>query len=115
MTKLARLISQEEGFGIPGTIPTTHHNPGDLRHSPHSEHSPDHPNAIGQIDTDADGWSDEERQLRLYAARGLTLREMITDFYAPPSENDSERYLRFICEGLGLPDSALVSQALLVE
>ncbi len=112
MSKLARLIAKEEGFGIPGTLPTRNHNPGDLRHSPHSTHTPDHPDAIGQIDTDEHGWEDEERQLRLYAARGLTLRQMIVDYYAPPTENDSERYLAFICKELDVPDDYPVSQAL---
>jgi hypothetical protein len=58
------------------------------------------------------GWEDLERQLRLYAARGLTLREMIVDYYAPEKENDSEDYLAFICERLHLPDTATVAQAL---
>ena len=58
MSRLAELIAREEGFGLPGKIPTTHHNPGDLRHSPHSSHDPDAPNAIGEIDNDQDGWND---------------------------------------------------------
>lgn len=112
MTLLARLIAKEEGFGIPGAIPTTHNNPGDLRHSPHSEHATDSPNSIGQIDSIEDGWEDLERQLRLYADRGLTLRDMIINYYAPEGENDSERYLAFICQGLNLPDIATVAEAL---
>jgi hypothetical protein len=112
VTKLARLIAKEEGFGTPGTLPTRNHNPGDLRHSPHSTHSPDHPDAIGKIDTDADGWADEERQLQLYAKRGLTLREMIINYYAPPNENDSEQYLAFICKELGVDQSCTVEKAL---
>lgn len=114
MTLLARLIGKEEGFGIPGKIPTTHHNPGDLRHSPHSTHSDGAPNAIGQIDNDADGWSDLERQLKLYASRGLTIREMIVNYYAPASENDSERYLTDVCNGLHMIADTLVSEALKV-
>jgi hypothetical protein len=112
VTKLAQLIAKEEGYGIPGAIPTTHHNPGDLRHSPHSAHSADAPNAIGQIDSDADGWADLERQLRLYASRGLTLREMIIDYYAPKEENNSEAYLAFVCKGLGVTDDCTVTRVL---
>lgn len=115
MTMLARLIAKEEGFGIPGTVPTRNHNPGDLRHSPHSEHSPGNPNAIGQIDSDADGWADLERQLQLYAQRGLTLRDMIINYYAPPGENDSEAYLAFICKELGVDQSCTVTQALEIQ
>lgn len=112
MSKLARLIAKEEGFGIPGTIPTTHNNPGDLRHSPHSAHQPGDPDAIGAIDTVDHGWADLERQLGLYAARGLTLRQMIVDYYAPNNENNSEAYLAFICKGLGVTDDCTVTQAL---
>lgn len=115
MSKLARLIAKEEGFGIPGKIPTTHHNPGDLRHSPHSTHDPSAPEAIGQIDTDEHGWDDLERQLQLYASRGLTLRQMIVDYYAPNNENNSERYLRDVCTQLGVNDDCPVSHALGIE
>jgi hypothetical protein len=72
VTLLARLIAKEEGFGIPGSVPTRNHNPGDLRHSPHSTHTADAPDAIRITDNDEHGWEDLERQLRLDAARGLT-------------------------------------------
>lgn len=111
MSKLARLIAAEEGFGIPGSIPTVDHNPGDLRHSPHSFHTAAAPNAMGQIDDDADGWADLERQLHLYAERGLTLAEAIGD-YAPAPENNTAGYLQYICDGLPLPSTATVAQAL---
>jgi hypothetical protein len=111
MSKLARLIAQEEGYGIPGDIPTRDNNPGDLRHSPHSFHPADAPDAIGQIDTAADGWADLERQLQLYAQRGLTLQQAIYEF-APPEENDSAQYLKYVCDGLGLPATATVTEAL---
>jgi len=110
MSKLARLIGQFEGFNVPGSLPQRDNNPGDLRHSPHSEHSGD-PNAIGQIDTPEDGWADLEHQLQLYAQRGLTLDELVSQ-YAPPNENDTVRYLNFLCDGLGLSPDDLVSTAL---
>lgn len=111
MTKLARLIAQEEGYGIPRALPTRNNNPGDLRHSPHSTHTADAPDAVGKIDSPDDGWSDLERQLQRYAARGMTLRDAIYEF-APPEENDSARYLKFVCDGLGLPGTASVAEAL---
>ena len=111
MSKLARLIAQEEGFNVPGSVPNRDNNPGDLRHSPHSFHPYDSPNSIGQIDSVDDGWADLERQLRLFAERGLTLREAIYEF-APPTENNSEQYLDYICTGLGLPATYTVAQAL---
>lgn len=113
MTLLARLIAKEEGFGIPGAVPTRDNNPGDLRHSPHSSHAGEGSNDIGIIDTPEDGWADLERQLQLYASRGLTLREMIVNYYAPANENNSGAYLNFICKGLGeISPDTLVSEAL---
>lgn len=111
MSKLARLIAQEEGFNVPGSIPNRDHNPGDLRHSPHSFHTAAAPDAIGQIDDDADGWADLEHQLNLYALRGMTLAQMVEE-YAPPSENNSAAYLDYVCNGLPLPSTATVAQAL---
>ena len=114
MTKLALLISKMEGYGTPGAIPTIDNNPGDLRHSPHSEHSPDAPNAIGRIDTEAEGWADLERQLQLYAERRMTLAQAIYE-WAPASDgNDPSGYLQFVCDGLGLPPETPVATALQV-
>jgi hypothetical protein len=111
MTRLARLIAEEEGFFVPGTIPARRHNPGDLRHSPHSSHDGIGPDAIGAIPNDELGWEDLERQLKLYAERGMTLRQCIAE-YAPPSENDTSGYLAMVCTGLGLDPDDLVSEAL---
>jgi hypothetical protein len=110
MSLLAQLIAKEEGYGVPGALPTRSNNPGDLRHSPHSSHAGD-PDAIGQIDTIADGWMDLERQLQLYADRGMTLQQAIFEF-APPTENNSQQYLNYVCQGLGCTPDTLVSDAL---
>lgn len=100
MSRLAQLIAKEEGFGVAGTLPTRNHNPGDLRHSPHSVHSPMNPDGIGIIATDEEGWADLERQLALFAKRGLSLRQMV-EIYAPPSDNNrTEQYLRDLLVGL---------------
>lgn len=111
MSKLAQLIAQEEGFNVPGSVPNRDNNPGDLRHSPHSYHSPQDPDGIGIIDNPADGWADLNRQLALYAERGLTIEQMVYEF-APPSENDSAQYLAFLCSGLKCDPQMLVSDAL---
>lgn len=112
MSKLARLIAREEGFGIPGAIPTTHSNPGDLRHAPNASHEGEGSNDIG-IEPDADdGWADLERQLQLYADRGMTLRAAIYCFAPPGDGNDTERYLNFVCNGLGVSPDIQVSEAL---
>lgn len=98
MTKLAQLIAKEEGFFTAGTLPQRNHNPGDLRHSPHSQHDLGKPNAIGKIDIDEHGWADLERQLQIDAARGMTLQEAIY-LWAPPTENNTAKYLSDVIAG----------------
>jgi hypothetical protein len=112
MSKLARVMAQEEGFYVVGSVPSRDHNPLDLRHSNHSSHAGEGPNDIGVIDNDVDGWADAERQLQLYASRGLTLQQMV-ETLAPPSENNTQQYLDFVCQGMGLPPTATVTEALL--
>jgi len=111
MSKLARVMAQEEGFYVAGSVPNRDHNPLDLRHSPNSSHAGEGSNDIGIIDNDADGWADAEEQLQRYAARGMTLAQMVYTL-APPSENDSEQYLDFVCAGMGLPPTTSVADAL---
>jgi hypothetical protein len=113
MSKLAYLIATEEGYGIPGSLPTRNNNPGDLRHSPHSFHTAGDPNAIGKIVNPADGWADLNRQLQLFADRGMTLEQAIYQF-APPSENNSAAYLAYVCKGLGCVWTLPVKDALLI-
>lgn len=111
MTRLAQIIARKEGFYVPGSVPARYHNPGDLRHSPHSLH-PGNPDGIGQIPDDEDGWADLERQLGLFADRGLTLGTMIVQYYAPEEENDSAAYLKFVCNELGCTADMPVADAL---
>jgi hypothetical protein len=99
-TKLARLIAKQEGYFKPGSLPARRHNPGDLRHSPHSSHDGIDRDAVGAIDSDEHGWEDLERQLQLDAGRGMTLGQAIYS-WAPPSENDTANYLQHVIEGLG--------------
>ena len=109
MTKLAYLVSRMEGFGIPGSRPARDHNPGDLRAAPHA--TAKDAAGIALEPNDADGWADLERQLRLDASRGMTLETFVYS-YAPPAENDSQRYLNFLAQGLGLHPATPLSQCL---
>ena len=110
-TKLAQLIADKEGFGKPGAIPTTHHNPGDLRHAIGETHKAGHPNDVGWFATDDEGWAALERQLSLFASRNLTLQQAIYS-YAPPEENDSAGYLDFLCKGLNCTPETTMTAAL---
>ena len=111
--RIAELIAAEEGYGIPGALPTRDHNPGDLRHSAHSFHSADAPDAIGQIDSAQDGWDDLVEQLDRYPTEfpGITVAEAIYKF-APPSENNSAGYLAYVLHGLGCPADTPLTDAL---
>lgn len=115
MSKLAEVMSKEEGFGRPGALPTRNHNPGDLRHAPGEIHPEGQPNAVGSFVNDEIGWSMLERQLRLYASRGLTIEEMIEEDYAPSNENDSVRYLNYVCSNVPCKATDLVSTVLLIK
>ncbi len=109
-TRLAQLIARQEGFNVPGSRPARDHNPGDLEHAPHVQ---SWDGAIGIEPSDDLGWQDLERQLQLYAERGMSLRQMVA-IYAPPGENDTLRYLQFLTDALGLAPDELVSDALKV-
>jgi len=113
-TKLAQLIAKQEGFGVPGAVPTRSHNPGDLRHSPHSEHLSGKPDGIGIIDTDDHGWDDLERQLWLNSkrmvevdpktkqkcpARWMTLEDCIYLWAPPEDNNNTSAYLDGVLKG----------------
>lgn len=111
MTKLAYLIAKEEGFFKLGSLPQRNSNPGDLRHSPHSSHTGEGPDDVGVIDTVADGWADLERQLQLWAGRGLTLERAISKL-APSNENNTEKYIQDISEELGVSPSTLMTEVL---
>lgn len=111
-SRLAQLIAKQEGFGVPGAIPTLRNNPGDLRHGPNASHLPGAPNDVGWYVSVDLGWADLERQLKLYAGRGLTLEQAIYEFAPPSDGNDSLEYLNFVCTGLGLGPSVSVMIAL---
>lgn len=53
MSKLAQLIAKQEGFGIPGAVPTRDNNPGDLEHAPGEVHTGSSP--IGSFATAQEG------------------------------------------------------------
>ena len=110
-TKLATLIAKMEGFGLPHTIPTLRHNPGDLRHGPNASHDGIGKDDIGIYATDELGWLDLERQLTLYSLRGLTVRQAIA-YYAPPNENNTSNYLEYICKNLPCTPDMPMSEAI---
>lgn len=112
VTKLALAIAHQEGYFIPGSLPNRNNNPGDLRHAPGENH-PGNPDAVGAFPTARLGWEALQRQLGLYAERGLTVADMVYE-YAPESENDSAAYLNYVCQYVGCQPTDLVSQVLTI-
>lgn len=111
MSKLADVMANYEGFNVAGSVPQRDNNPLDLRHSPNSSHEGEGPNDIGEILNAALGWADAERQLNLWAGRGLTMAQMMA-VDAPTTENDTSAYLAYICAQMPCTPDTLVSDAL---
>lgn len=111
MSKLAEAIAHEEGFYVEGSLPQRNHNPGDLRHGNGEVHPDNQPNSVGSFPDDAAGWAALNRQLALDSGRGWTVQELIYS-YAPPSENDTEQYLDYVCKYVGCEASTSVNEAL---
>ena len=110
-SKLADAIAHEEGFYVAGSLPQRNNNPGDLRHGNGEIHPDNQPNAVGSFATPEEGWAALNRQLRLDAARGWTVQQLIYS-YAPPSENNTEAYLDYVCKDVGCQPSDPVSAVL---
>jgi hypothetical protein len=95
----ARVV--DAGSGIRGGIMTQAQllrNPGNLRYARQRE-------AIGESEgfakfqSDPAGWRALVNQIKLDAKRGHTLETFIAK-YAPPIENETEKYLDFVCAAL---------------
>jgi hypothetical protein len=104
-------MANYEGFNVPGSVPQRDNNPLDLRHSPNSSHEGEGPNDIGEIPTPQLGWADAEGQLAKWAARGLTLAQMMA-IDAPTTENDTAAYLAYICQAMPCTPDMRVSDIL---
>lgn len=103
LDELKTLIARMEGWNVSGSVAQRNRNPGNLRYAGQS-------GAVGQnqgyavFDSVEAGWAALERQIALDASRGLTLEEF-TYKYAPPSENQTRDYLKFLTSELGVTAS----------
>lgn len=83
---LASAIAQSEGFFAPvSDLPKVNLNPGDLRQSPLPRKKDSHGFVI--FNCIQEGWMGLVTQLMLYALRGYTIKQAITD-WAPPVAKD---------------------------
>jgi hypothetical protein len=111
---LIQAIADMEGFGKPGAIPTILNNPGDLIFfdQPNSVPFSTTHHTFAKFATKDDGWVALLRQVLKRAAEGYTVERLIHS-WAPPSENDTKRYLDFICHEVRCAPSDLVKSLIL--
>ena len=112
MIGLLEAIAREEGFYVEGSRAQRAHNPGDIEWGKFaSAHGALHGDPrFAVFPTPADGFNALRALLQTSYAQ-FTLQEAIYR-YAPPSENDSDQYLKNICEMTGLSPDSNVGKAL---
>ena len=112
MTNLLDAIAREEGWLVAGSRAKRNSNPGNLEYGKfaraHGSLRGDPKFAVFANPTD--GFHALE-VLLLTSYGQFTLRDAIYR-YAPPSENDSDQYLKNICDWTGLSPESKVSAAL---
>lgn len=111
MKSVLLAIAQMEGWGHPGNIPTRDNNPGDIVAggftAAHGQSGTDGRFAV--FPTPAAGLA-ALRALLTAHYLGMTIRDAMNK-YAPPVENNTNRYIDVVCELTGLtPDTILTAE-----
>lgn len=101
--ELAAAIARQEGYGRPGTLPTRYRNPGAIRKPSWMPEARTDERGFVIFDSDEQGWDALRRVISGALERGESLREFITR-YAPPTENDTETYIRNVASAVGIQD-----------
>lgn len=103
----------EGGIVIPkeSRIAYVHNNPGNLKYvgqeGAHQGEPAEDGGHWAAFESPEEGVAALQRQIQLDAGRGKTVREFVTK-YAPPGSNDTEQYIRQASEALGAnPDAKL--------
>jgi len=117
LDEFAHLIAQKEGFfSSKETIAKRLHNPGDLRPYSHDQKSE---SGYRSFQTDEQGWAELKRQIKLNAARNLSIEEFfagkkgVYEGFAPSADkNDPRGYAEFVAKGFGVDVSTRVSDLL---
>lgn len=131
MMTFTEAIAAQEGFGPPNNRSTRNNNPGDIEWGKFAQaHGATHIEIIphGFKSTprfaffpDLDkGWAaakdllntpalfDKKSGALLHGYLGASVRQIITR-WAPPSENDTEAYIRNVCKHTGLKDTTVLT------
>jgi hypothetical protein len=112
LTKLFNAMAKMEGYGVEGKIPTRRNNPLDIRYagqdgaccpvcSVHPEKKCQPVHAVAHFVSLGHGVAAGYRQLCKMIQQNWSL-ETIVRTWAPATENDTERYLEYVRERVGL-------------
>jgi len=107
---LACAIACQEGWFVPGTVPVTHNNPGDLKYAG-QRGATGNTGAIASFASVPLGITALFRQIWLQASMGQTVRQII-EAWAPVTENDTEKYVENVLAWTGLPGDVVVLELL---
>lgn len=102
---LADAIARMEGYGVAGSRAQRNNNPGNIWDGSKHRIWPKLPideKGFIKYPTPEAGRAALEYQLNLKIRRGATLRSLIT-VWAPPHENDTNRYIDLVAKWTGLP------------
>ena len=104
LSRIACAVATAEGWFVKGSRPHRNNNPGNLTASFLTR--PKDPVFV-KFRSPEEGIAALYHQIAKDVTRGLTLRQFVTK-YAPPSENDTARYVRETARRTGLdPDTPL--------
>lgn len=113
LDKLVYAIAVQEGFFTVGTLPNRLNNPGDLEFAGQLNATahpvPGRTTPYAEFISAQAGITALYRQVWVFVALGITLRQLITR-WAPPNENDTQAYLRNVIRlsGISSPDTPLL-------
>jgi hypothetical protein len=88
--------------------PQRNNNPLTLRYDRQRESTGKDDAGFAIFPTPQAGWRAAHRQIKLDQKRGLTIRGFIEKF-APPHENETEKYIEFVAGQLGVFDTTTLS------
>ena len=106
---MAQLIAQQEGFGVPGAIPTDYHNPGDLTNWPGYPTGDRGQGNITIFPDDATGWKALYTDLTVHLA--LNPNQSLDSFIQSYAEQPpGSSYAQAVAQGLGVSIDTPLSQ-----
>lgn len=106
-------VARMEGYYVSGTRPARNFNPGDIEYGrfavAHGATGTDGRFAV--FPDEATGFAAMRALFQAHSYAGLTIAQAIAK-WAPPNENDTERYTSLVCQWTGLTPSTVIDGCL---